>query len=316
LNTNNKEKKMNKELNYGELDADSNFKFDEEKHIYTVDGIEIPSVTQIVAPKVNEDFVALAAEYGTTLHNAMADYIKAGLMPSARADKVFLKDFRSAKDFVDKEVKHCEAICEERGCYINDGMKFAGCADLITDNVRTKNRIIYDLKTSEPHKWHKAQLGGYALLFGTSSILVNIYIKDGVWRTVSHDTGEAIAEFRLAYNRFIAGDEIASGAELLPIEETLLANTQEAFDYFCDLQKQAEVAEAKLKDFKLILIAQMQKHDIKSFNYKSIKFTLVDAAKRQTLDAKALKADLPDIAEAYTKESEVGASLRITNKEA
>jgi hypothetical protein len=52
--------------------------FDEERHLYFYDGKEIPSITQIVAPKIDGSFevVKKAAQEGTLIHKAVEKFLK------------------------------------------------------------------------------------------------------------------------------------------------------------------------------------------------------------------------------------------------
>lgn len=61
--------------------------FDETTHTYRVDGVVYPSVTTIMQPlsqhkygSIDESVLNKAAERGTTVHNAIEDYIKFGIL--------------------------------------------------------------------------------------------------------------------------------------------------------------------------------------------------------------------------------------------
>lgn len=63
------------------------------------------------------------------------------------------------------------------------------------------------------------------------------------------------------------------------------------------------------------LLQAMEEHGVKSFENAKVKFMYVAPTTRTTIDSKKLKADHPDIVEAYSKTSNVSASVRITVKQ-
>lgn len=62
------------------------------------------------------------------------------------------------------------------------------------------------------------------------------------------------------------------------------------------------------------LVKAMERYDIKSFENDNIKMVYVAPTTRSTIDTTRLKKDHPDIAEQYSKVSEVSASVRVTLK--
>ncbi len=58
----------------------NNFAFDEDRHVYTLDGEPLPSVTQIIRPlhdfsEVPPDVLRRAAEFGTAVHKTVELYL-------------------------------------------------------------------------------------------------------------------------------------------------------------------------------------------------------------------------------------------------
>lgn len=76
-------------------------------------------------------------------------------------------------------------------------------------------------------------------------------------------------------------------------------------------KKELEEKETKVREQ---LVAAMDSYGIKSFENEFLKVVFVAATTRTTLDSKALKKDLPDVAAKYTKTSNVKASVKITLK--
>ena len=68
------------------------------------------------------------------------------------------------------------------------------------------------------------------------------------------------------------------------------------------------------KALKQKLVEAMEAYGVKSFENEFIKMTYVAPTTRSTIDSTRLKKDHPDIAEQYTKTSNVSASVRVTVK--
>lgn len=81
-----------------------------------------------------------------------------------------------------------------------------------------------------------------------------------------------------------------------------------------DITVQKKKLEEQEKLMKEKLLQAMEEHGVKSFENAKVKFMYVEPTTRTTIDSKKLKADHPDIAEAYSKTSNVSASVRITVK--
>lgn len=81
-----------------------------------------------------------------------------------------------------------------------------------------------------------------------------------------------------------------------------------------DITVQKKKLEEQEKLMKEKLLQAMEEHGVKSFENAKVKFMYVAPTTRTSIDSKKLKADHPDIAEAYSKTSNVSASVRITVK--
>ena len=102
-------------------------------------------------------------------------------------------------------------------------------------------------------------------------------------------------------------------------EETALATMQtEAagiIKSIAALTLQKKKIEDQEKAMREQLKEVMEKYGVKSFESDTVKFTYVAPTTRTTIDSKALKKDLPDVAAKYSKTSNVSASVKITVKE-
>lgn len=102
------------------------------------------------------------------------------------------------------------------------------------------------------------------------------------------------------------------------VEETDLQVIQSAvpdvLKAITDITVQKKKLDEQEKVMKQKLQETMETYGVKSFETPEVKFMYVAPTTRTTIDSKKLKADHPDIAEAYSKTSKVSASVRITVK--
>lgn len=102
------------------------------------------------------------------------------------------------------------------------------------------------------------------------------------------------------------------------VEETDLQVIQSAvpdvLKAITDITVQKKKLDEQEKVMKQKLQEAMETYGVKSFETPEVKFMYVAPTTRTTIDSKKLKADHPDIAEAYSKTSNVSASIRITVK--
>lgn len=114
-------------------------------------------------------------------------------------------------------------------------------------------------------------------------------------------------------------NELSKDCEDAVNEETaLVAMQMEAaaiIKGIADLTIQKKKIEDQEKEMRVQLMAAMEKYGVKSFENEDVKFTYVAPTTRTTIDSKALKKDLPDVAAKYSKTSAVSASVKITVKE-
>lgn len=80
------------------------------------------------------------------------------------------------------------------------------------------------------------------------------------------------------------------------------------------INKQKKELEDQEKKVRQALEETMEQYGVKSFDNDILKVTYVAPTTKTTLDSKALKKDLPDVYEKYSKTSNVKASVRITVK--
>ena len=121
--------------------------FDEEKHIYKLNGAVVPSVTQIMKPLssalykgVDENVLKMAAERGTAVHNAIENFILFGIEDLGEERLGYFEAFKKWW----KDVKP-EPLATEHRVY-HKSLRYAGTADLPA--IIEGKRIVVDYKTS------------------------------------------------------------------------------------------------------------------------------------------------------------------------
>lgn len=88
----------------------------------------------------------------------------------------------------------------------------------------------------------------------------------------------------------------------------------EAIRQITDLMVAKKTIEDREKELKAQLIRAMETYGVKSFDNELIRITYVAPTTRTAIDSARLKKDHPDIAEQYSKTSNVAASVRIAVK--
>ena len=97
------------------------------------------------------------------------------------------------------------------------------------------------------------------------------------------------------------------------------ANLQNALNYERSERKRlskelASRDDDESEEIKKAIMKAMEDNSVYSFENEALKVTYVAPTTRTTIDSARLKKELPEIAEKYTKRSDVKASLRITIK--
>lgn len=88
----------------------------------------------------------------------------------------------------------------------------------------------------------------------------------------------------------------------------------EAIDKITALIQMKKDLDEQEKVLKQQLVEAMERYGVKSFENDQIKMLYVAPTVRSTIDSAKLKKEHPDLAERYTKTSNVSASVRVTVK--
>jgi len=300
--------------------------FDAESHTYELDGMPLQGVTPIVAwmfpdtyADIPQSVLDRAAAHGKAVHEQCQLAGNLGLLPDNALDETreYLRLLReSGHDTLAGEY------------LVSDGKDIASSIDVVLDDLS-----LADIKTtSKIHRDNVAlQLGIYAWLFE----LQNPGLKAGglyvIWlpkpvygrpamielpRLPSADCGEVVA----AYLRGDSPDALR--ARLFPNHtaaatsagETLPATLQDAEAAIADIDTRLKTLKERRDRLADGLLSLMEKAGVKKWEGERLSLTYVAPTVRRVLDGAALKAALPDVYAAYTKETETKASVRVTIK--
>ena len=290
--------------------------FREDTHEYFLDGRKLISVTQLMrkhglAPSydaVPSEVLKAKAERGTLIHKEIEDYIKTGEIGFTTE----FCEFREHLHFND--VSPLSVIASEFIVY-NDLV--AGTVDLLTED--NGELVIADIKTTatlhkEAVSW---QLSIYAYLCrqmegwmprGGKAYHFN---ADGALKVVEIPL-KPMAEVERLLECERNGDIYTQS---LTLSGTALEHLVEVESLIKSIEEQKKAAEAQAQELRASLMQAMIENGVTNFENERIKITFVAPTTRTAIDSAKLKKELPEIAEKYTKTSNVKASLRITLKE-
>lgn len=162
--------------------------FDEAAHRYTVDGVELPSVTRLVAPlgdELDESLevtVEAAAERGTTMHAYLAHRLAGGTPRSFELPDCYRGYADAVELFLDE---HTIIPLLIETPLAGDG--FAGTPDLVAEYDGVLSVIDYKFVSAVAKSRVGAQLNGYAALCESNGIfpealLAVQFLPDGDYR--------------------------------------------------------------------------------------------------------------------------------------
>lgn len=293
-------------------------KFNAETHEYFDGDKKLISVTQLMrkhglAPNydgVPSKVLERAAERGTLVHQEIEQAIKHNAVG-------FTAEYFSFMQYMARQ----DGVIVFESEYILHNDIVAGTADLIL--IQNGEYVIADIKTTQTlHKeavsW---QLSIYAeLLRDMTNGEIDIkrgqafhFEKDGSLNVVENPLKPNVeVESLLNCERNGVGYE--EKAVIVSFQNDAIAELVELEKVIKHIEEQKKEAEAQAYKLRGCIIKQMQESGTKAFENERIKLTLVEPTTRTTIDSARLKAEMPEIAEKYTKTSQVKASLRITLK--
>lgn len=292
----------------------SELKFNEEKHIYELDGIELPSVSKIlqqtgISPNLDGIIDPKYAEEGTRIHAEIEAWFKneeAEITPAVSQVIGCFANFRIA-------TQECEVMLH------SEKYKYAGRPDFVAET--DKGRIIVDFKSGKMQKEAVAwQLSLYAQAYEEqeSKSIDGVYCVDGLrsgkgeLHKLERKSEEKILNLITAFRLGRSMVEQESTQELIPAADgKMMCEWLERIAELSEMQKEAE---DKIKDIKQKLLTAMLEHQVKKIDIEGWSFTAVDATKRETVDSKKLKEKYVDVYADCLKISDIKPTLKITGK--
>lgn len=146
---------------------ESNLDFDEERHIYSLRGIQLPSVTQIMKPMslmlydgIPMQTLSEAANRGTRAHEQISNSVLYGVIESDEDTQPYIDAFKLFEDMYNPVW-----LASEYRTY-HKQLRYAGTIDLIgyvTPDDGTGVDVI-DLKTTAA--WHPVMIGTQTSAYG------------------------------------------------------------------------------------------------------------------------------------------------------
>ena len=284
--------------------------FNEATHEYFNDGKKLISVTQLMrkhglAPDysaVPSSVLTAKAERGTLIHKEIEDFIKHG-------EVGFTSELQSFHEYIWKN--NITVVMSETIAF-NDIV--AGTADLILEDANG-DRIIADIKTTATlHKESVAwQLSIYAKLleqYGCTRGQAFHFEPDGTLNVVEILL-KPIAEVERLLDCERNGEIYESR---LKVSDIALSELYSLESYIEHCENQKKQAEERAKELRQMLLDEMEKQAVKTYENDRIRITYKAPYEKSTIDSARLKKELPEIAKQYTNKTMAKASLIIKLK--
>lgn len=282
------------------LDYKSNAVFDEKEHKYYVDGKELISTTQLMRKhnlspdysSVDEETLSKSANYGTLIHKELELFIK-------KDEVSFTQEVENFEKWIKENKLENNMVASE--LQVNNDL-VAGTIDFIYEDA--DGLVIADFKTtSQVHKeavsW---QLSIYRELLGMEIKKgVCFHLKGGLFEVLDIPLKQKEEVERL----FDAerNGEIYTPYDLIPSDSVeALVQFQLQLMAMDEAKKKIETQMEAFKDY---CLQEMEARGLMKYeiNNNGIKLTItrVLESKSESVDAKQLKADNPELFEKYKK---------------
>ena len=276
----------------------SNVKFDEEKHVYTLNGKRLQGITRIIDAVyhtysgVDEETLNNAAQVGKAYHRQYQFDIENG--------------FESEECASQKEAERSMGLSPIKCEYlVSDNERIASAIDVVYINADGEITL-GDIKTTavEHYDEWRLQLSIYKYLF---ELQTGLEVKSLIVAHVDKKTHECrIREVmpieRDEVKRIV--DEYFEGK--LEIEKPRQQGVEVIRQYedklLGYLKMEKEIKEFKDK-FNEVVLEYMRANGDKSYKTDNISITRVMETTKKTFDSKKFKEDYPELFEKYQKES-------------
>lgn len=277
--------------------------FKDNTHEYFLDGRRIPSVSELLSAVfpnrfgtsgANPEVLKAGAEYGTMIHQAVQDWLEKG----TKTDLVELDNFIRLWEENNLSLIECE-----RMVYTDD---FAGRFDIKAKDDKG-NVWILDIKTTSQKKptnvQYQTSLYRYADGQGDKLGLVWLHDNDSAFVEVQYKGDDWCDKVIEAYYN----NETLSETEDLTISQDIMLVAQQYWQAYKE-------AEEYLSSFRETLLKLMQEQGKTKVDFGNFVATLRAGSTRKSFDSKKFKADHPELAEQYEKETATAPSVVLKDK--
>lgn len=143
------------------------FQFDEREHKYTLNGVQIPSVTQIIRDvgmtnysNINKETLEYAGDRGTKIHSTL-DYYDKGILDDDELHPTLRNYLEQWKKFLND---YGLTILESELMLYHPTYLYAGTIDKIAED-KSKKRYLIDVKSGVSLPSHDIQTSAYEELY-------------------------------------------------------------------------------------------------------------------------------------------------------
>ena len=288
--------------------------FDKENHTYHLDGKQLQGITGVLERKlfptkylgVDEDTLQKAADYGTQVHEQIAT--------DDGADEFVLDEVLNYRKII--TTNNLKPIAHEY--LVTDSDKYASAIDLVFEN-EDGTVDLADIKTT--YKLDKDyvswQLSIYAYMFELCNTGLKVNNLYGLWlrdekssyeKVYRHDKDEVL--------RLLADDTESNflpDTPKMPADIVEMASQLE--EYFTMLKRYEKKYKEQEKEFKSRLTKLMGEAGIYNISIGGLKISYVKGYTKSSIDSTRLKKEMPEVAEKYTKTTNVSPTIKITQQD-
>lgn len=99
--------------------------------------------------------------------------------------------------------------------------------------------------------------------------------------------------------------------ELITITESTALLDKSVADKIVAFERRVKELKAKEEQLKTVILQEMEKRNIKKLQSDDLQITYIEPGTKETFDSKTLRAELPEIYNAYTKISDTASYIKI-----
>lgn len=159
--------------------------FDEQSHTYMLNGVAVPSVTQVLgrAGLIDDQWYTPEATHRGTYVHAMTSAYDKGVLDLDKIDDGYLGYLRAWKELLGQSLWQIRSIESRLSC---EPYRYAGSLDRVVINHGALTLV--DIKTGTKARWHRLQTAAYVHCLRRVCRRCCVYLrKDGTFKVETHD---------------------------------------------------------------------------------------------------------------------------------